>query len=105
MQITIDVTSQKTATKRGTAKASGKPYEIVTQRGHLHQADTITGEITLIPIDLTIAPNDFPYELGRYTLDPSSLTVGQYGTLQIGRIKLSKLSTPAVQPVHQKSAA
>lgn len=105
MQITIDVNSQKTATKRGTAKASGKPYEIVTQRGHLHQADTITGEIQLIPITLTIGPNDFPYESGRYTLDASSLTVDQYGGLLMGRIKLSKVVAPVVSTVPQKSAA
>lgn len=96
MQITIDVNSQKTATKRGTAKASGKPYEITTQRGHLHQADAITGEISLIPIDLTLEANAFPYENGRYTIDASSLVVGQYGGLSIGRLKLFKL--PQVVP-------
>ena len=101
MQITIDVNSQKTATKRGTAKATGKPYEIVSQRGHLHQADTITGEISLISIDLTLDANAFPYDTGRYTLDASSLIVNQYGGLSIGRLKLSKLAAA----VPQKAAA
>ncbi|OJW81599.1 single-stranded DNA-binding protein [Thiobacillus sp. 65-1402] len=96
MQITIDVNSQKTAIKRGTAKATGKPYEIITQRGHLHQADTITGEISLIPIDITLEPNAFPYDTGRYTIDASSLIVGQYGGLSIGRLKLFKLPAQAV---------
>lgn len=101
MQITIDVNSQKTAVKRGTAKASGKPYEIITQRGHLHQVDTVTGEINLVPVDLTLAPDAFPYDNGRYTLDASSIIVGQYGGLQIGRVKLVKLAAA----VPQKAAA
>ena len=92
MQITIDVNSPKTAIKRGTAKATGNPYEIITQRGHLHQADTITGEITLVPIDLTLEKDAFPYDTGRYTLDASSLKVDQYGKLSIGRVKLVKVA-------------
>lgn len=98
MQITIDVNSQKTAIKRGTAKATGKPYEITTQRGHLHTVDAITGEITLVPIDLTIERDAFPYDNGRYTLDSSSLMVTQYGGLGIGRVRLSKLVQAAQQP-------
>jgi len=95
MQITIDVNSQKTATKRGISKETQKPYEITTQRGFLHQPDTITGEITLVAIDLTLERDAFPYDMGRYTLDASSLRVNQYGSLSIGRVKLSKLAQPS----------
>lgn len=101
MQITIDVNSQKTATKRGTAKESGRPYEITTQRGFLHQPDPITGEITLVAIDLTLERDAFPYDSGRYTLDASSLRVNQFGSLSIGRVKLSKVA----QAVPAKAAA
>lgn len=97
MQITIDVNSQKTSVKRGTGKATGKPFEITTQRGHLHQVDTITGEVNTVPIDITLGQNDFPYETGRYTLDASSVIVGQYGGLQIGRLKLVKIVQPQVK--------
>lgn len=95
MQITIDVNSQKTATKRGTAKATGKPYEITTQRGHLHTVDAITGEVNTVPIDLTLGQNDFPYQTGRYTLDASSIRVDNFGGLAIGRVKLMRLEEKA----------
>jgi len=105
MQIVIEVTSQKTATKRGTAKVSGKPYEITTQRCFLQQPDQITGEISQVAIDLPIERDAFPHDIGRYTLDAGSLIVDQYGKLQIGRVKLTKLQSAAVQPMPQKSAA
>lgn len=94
MQIIIDVNSNKTATNSGTTK-DGKPYEITKQRGHLIQADRITGETTPVAIDITLGKGEFPYPAGRYTLDAASVRVNQYGRLEIGFIKLVKLEASA----------
>lgn len=91
MQLIIDVNSAKTQTKRGTSAKTGKPYEITTQRGFFHSVDAITGETLPLPIDLQLGPNDFPYEPGRYTIEPTSFVVGQFGDLRINRLKLTKL--------------
>lgn len=96
MQILIDVNSTKTSTRRGTSARTGKPYEMTTQRGFLHSVDPITGEVTPTAIDLPIDRDSFPYEAGRYTLDASSIRVNQYGSVEIGRIKLVKVAQAAV---------
>lgn len=95
MQILIDVNSTKTQTKRGTAKNTGKPYEMTTQRGFLLSVDQITGDVTPVAVDLPIDRDAFPYEAGRYTLDASSIKVNEYGSLQIGRLKLVKVAAAA----------
>lgn len=95
MQIIIDINSTKTQTKRGTSSKTGKPYEIISQRGFLHSLDTITGDVTPVAIDIPVGRDGSPYETGRYTLDVSSIIVSAYGALQIGRLKLVKLP-PAV---------
>jgi len=92
MQIIIDITSPKTATKRGTAKAIGKPYEITSQRGFLQSLDVITGEVMPVPIDIQLDRDTFAYEPGRYTLDASSIKVDSFGGLAIGRVKLVKVA-------------
>lgn len=88
MQIIIDVSSTKTHTRRGTAKETGRPYEITTQRGFFHAVDTITGEVTPVAVDLPIGQNEFPYQPGRYTLDSSSIVVDEYKRLTIRRLHL-----------------
>lgn len=93
MQIIIDVNSNKTVTQSGITK-DGRSYEITKQRGHLIQVDRITGETTPVAIDITLGKSEFPYSVGRYTLDASSVRVNQYGRLEIGFIKLAKIETP-----------
>ncbi|WP_310446133.1 single-stranded DNA-binding protein [Thiobacillus sp.] len=93
MQIIIDVNSTKTVTQSGTSKAN-KPYEMTKQRGHLLKADSITGEVSAVAIDITLDKGAFPYPVGRYTLDEASVRVNNYGRLEIGFIKLSKIDTP-----------
>lgn len=106
MQIFIDVNSTKTNTRRGTSAKTGKPYEMTTQRGFLHSLDPITGDVTPVAIDLPIDRDAFPYEAGRYTLDSSSIKVNQYGSLEIGRIKLLpvKVAAAAAAAPQQRAA-
>lgn len=98
MQIIIDVNSTKTSTKRGQSAKTGKDYEITSQRGFLHSVDAITGDVTPVAIDIPIERNGFPYETGRYTVDSSSVSVSEYGTLILRRLKLSKINVASVAP-------
>jgi hypothetical protein len=105
MQITIDVQSTKTHTKRGTSGRTGKPYEMTIQRGFLLSVDQITGDVTPQSIDLPIDRDAFPYEPGRYTLDASSIRINQYGSVEMGRLKLVKMGQPASVAAPARAAA
>lgn len=88
MQPIIEITSTKTATKKGTSAKTNKPYSISAQRGFFHTVDPITAEISRVAIDVPLEDAESPYPVGRYTIDASSYRVSEYGGLVLSRMKL-----------------
>ena len=100
MQPIIEITSTKTATKTGTARATNKPYSITNQRGYFQTVDPITGEFGRVAIDVQLESADSPYPVGRYTIDATSFRVAEFGQLVIGRMHLDPVQ-PAVASAPQ----
>lgn len=100
MQPIIEITSTKTLTKTGKARATQRDYTMTNQRGYFHLADPITGEMTKKAIDVQLESADSPYPVGRYTLDSTSFRVSEFGQLVLGRMVLDPVQ-PAVASVPQ----
>lgn len=85
-EITVEVKSKDVFTKRGVATKTGKSFEIHEQIGYVELDKPYPQEVR-IPVE---GP-DRPYEPGTYFVDPSCLYVNRYYTLQLGRLKLSRI--------------
>ena len=100
MQPIIEITSTKTATKTGKARATGRDYTIINQRGHFHSLDPITAEVVKVSIDVPLESAESPYPVGRYTVDASSFRVSEFGQLTLSRMRLDPVQ-PVVASVPQ----
>lgn len=105
MQPIIDITSTKTATKTGTARATGRPYTLTNQRGYFNAVDPITGEITRLPIDVRLSNETSPYPIGRYTIDSTSFRVDEYNNLVISLMRLDPLPASVASVPHSGKSA
>lgn len=97
--IRIEIKSTEVRTISGTSKA-GKPYSIRDQEAYAHTVGR-DGQPRPYPerISLQLEDDQPPFEPGLYTLAPSSLYVGDYGRLMLGRPQLAR-----VQPAVAKAA-
>lgn len=95
MQVVIEITSPKTATRSGTSAKNGRPYTMTSQRGFLHVVDKITGEVNKVALEVPLEDGAAPYEIGTYTLNTDSVRVSQYGRLEIARLGLEPIRKPA----------
>ncbi|MEG2468766.1 MAG: single-stranded DNA-binding protein [Comamonas sp.] len=86
--IQISVKSTEVRNQRGTAKASGKPYDMNFQTVWAHTSDR-NGNPNPYPekVEVVLEKNDqgqaLFYPLGEYTLSPSSIYVDRGGNLTI----------------------
>lgn len=82
--IRIEVKSAAVNVKSGTARNSGKPYEIRTQEGYAH---TVDGEGKPRPYpqrcEIPLQKGQEPYAPGNYTVSAASFYVGDYDRLMI----------------------
>jgi len=80
----------------GTSTKSGKPYSIREQEAwaFLYGRD---GKPQPYPqrVSLSLGDDQQPYEPGLYYLDPSSIYVGDFGKLMLGRPVLVKVVSDA----------
>lgn len=91
--IRIEVTPQ-IITKKGVARATGKPYEINEQVAYAHLIGQ-DGQPNKYPTQIALSTRDGILPAGDYTLNPSSLTLGQWGTLDF---------TPRLVPLRPQAA-
>lgn len=91
MTIRISIKSTNIAKRSGTAKSSGKPYNIRTQTAWAHTFDR-EGNPYDYPqrVDIQLEENDSAYEIGDYTISPRSFFVGDFDKLAISRLILVK---------------
>ena len=87
--IRIEVVNVIPDTKNGVSAKSGKPYSIREQEAWAY---TYNAQGTLNPhpqkIKIILEDAQQPYPAGQYMLDASSLYVGKFDSLMIGRVKL-----------------
>lgn len=88
--IKIEIASNLVETKSGVSAKSSKPYSIRQQEGWALTYNSQTSQPNPHPqkIVFTLDDNQPPYPVGLYMLDPSSLYVGKFDSLMIGRVKL-----------------
>jgi len=93
--IKIEVKSTEVRTINGTSKKTGKPYTIRDQEAYAHTLDK-DGKPRAYPerISLQLEGDQPPFDPGTYHLSPSSVYVGDFGRLMLGRPVLVK--APAV---------
>lgn len=84
----IVVKSQEVEIKKGTSRA-GKPYVISEQTVYLQTADEVRR------FSVALKTGQTPYAPGEYALAPESFTVGQWGSLEIGRVELVRIPAAA----------
>ena len=83
MPITIDIESTNSISKISNA---GKPYHLQTAYAHTFDRE---GELERYPRQCQIIIRSdgnmpIPYQIGTYTLAPSAIKVGEYGSLELG---------------------
>jgi hypothetical protein len=90
--IKIEVKSGEVMSK--TTK-TGRPYRVQQAWAHLVGKD---GHPLAYPVEMEMSywdAADQPYPPGIYTLDPSSVYVGEFRRLSLGNLKLRPLTIPA----------
>ncbi len=87
LEITVEVKSRDVSTKNVVARKTGKPFVIHEQIGYVELDKPYPLEVR-IPVE---SP-DKPYAPGTYLVDPSCIYVSRFGQLQLGRLKLSRIS-------------
>jgi hypothetical protein len=92
--VRIEVISDKVSVKSGTARQSGKAYSIREQEAYVFLVDK-DGVVPKYPtkIKINIEDGQQPYQPGFYTLSPTSLYVGEFDSLKVGRVSLVKQVT------------
>jgi helix-destabilizing protein len=90
--IRIEVKSDAVETRSGIAQKTQKPYSIRTQEAYAHTVDP-SGAIRPYPerIALQLDDDQKPFPPAMYMLQPSSVYVGDFGRLNLGR--------PVLQPL------
>lgn len=104
--ITVEVTSSQLEEKRGVSARTGKPYSIREQEVWFHTCDK-SGQPRPHPErgSVVIDDDQRPYPPGRYSICPSSLFMGRFGSLDI-RVRLRPLpAAVAGQPASTSRAA
>ena len=93
----VEIEDAAVVTKSGTSARTGRPYNIREQSGWVYLVDPKTGTESRHPTKITFGLEDGveAYAVGTYTLHPSSLYVGRFGGLEIGRIRLLRRSQQA----------
>lgn len=85
----------KTSEVTNKTTKSGWAYRVQQAWAHLIGKD---GQPMPYPVEIELSywkETDQPYPPGNYTLDPSSLYVGDFRRLTLGTMKLRALSQPA----------
>jgi hypothetical protein len=75
------------------ARVSGKPYEIRNQGGYAHTVDK-DGKQRPYPqtVEILLEKDQPAFAPGNYTVAASSLYVGEYNRLMLGRLVLVPIS-------------
>jgi len=89
--IKIEVASTTFNEKHGTS-GKGKPYSIKEQDAYAHVLGE-DGKAAKYPVacKLPLEPDQVPYPLGFYTIDPRAVFVGDFGRLGLGRVRLTPI--------------
>jgi len=87
------IKSAEIMVKRGTAKATGQPFEIRSQ--HVFMENPITEEV--IRFEVALGRDQSPYAPGVYTLSPESFVKGDYGDLTLGRVQFLPVSATSAR--------
>lgn len=97
--IKIEIASNAVETKSGISAKTSKAYSIRQQEGWATIYNGQTGTVNPHPqkIVFTLEDNQAPYPVGQYLLDPSSLYIGKFDALSVGRVKL--IARPAAAKV------
>lgn len=95
--IKIEISTAQFDEKRGTSARTGKPYAIREQEAWAYLTDR-DGKPQPHPqrIKVTLSDGEAPYNPGVYTLDPSSIFVGDFSQLNI-RARLRPLVQSAAK--------
>lgn len=93
----IVITSPDIREMKGVGKASGKPYHMRIQTGHVFTvaADGVVSEFP-DKFEIALDTDQTPYPRGTYTLSPSAVFVNRDGRMDV---------RPRLVPVPSKSAA
>lgn len=86
MTIYIEIESTETKKHAGTAKSTGRDYEIVKQRALFFRE----GERFPDKIDVLIDKGQSAYPVGKYTIHPDSYQIDRFGAVGL-RLKLAPL--------------
>ncbi len=90
--IRIEIKSGEVTNKQ---TKGGKPFRIQSAWAHLIGKD---GAPQPYPVEMELSfwdASDQPYPPGNYTLDPSSIYVGEFRRLSFGNLKLRPLTVPS----------
>lgn len=74
-------------TRSGVSKSTGKPYTISEQSGYIFLGGDYP-QLFKIPLE----QGQVPYAAGLYELHPSSIFVGDFQKLRVGRIILTPIA-------------
>lgn len=84
----IEIRSVHTENFSGNSKVSGKPFSINKQVGFAH----LDGQAYPIQVEIGIRDGETPFPPGLYEMLDGSFFVNKYKQLQIGSLKLRKVS-------------
>ena len=95
--IKIEVKDREVTERKFTTK-DGRPMHFREQTAWAFLVDEY-GKPHPYPsrINLSLGDDQQPYDLGAYTIDPGSLFVNRYSSLQLGRLNLRPLTQPAAK--------
>jgi hypothetical protein len=93
--IKIEIKSSEVSSRSGNSK--GRDWHIRSQEAWAHLLER-NGSPSPYPqkIQLNLEDDQAPYPVGQYALSDSSLYVGDFGRLQLGRPILVQVKTQAV---------
>lgn len=94
----IEIKTNHILTRSGTSRKTGQPYLLREQEAWIHLQGT-DGALHPYPTRMVIslADDQPPYAPGTYTLSPSSLFVGAFSRLTLGRLALVPAPAPAIK--------
>lgn len=92
----VMIESEEVKEKSGTSPRTGKPYRIREQGAYIYLIGK-DGKENRFPAQMRVSLEDdqAPYKQGEYTLALSSLYVGRFDSLVVGRVDLIPKSQPA----------
>lgn len=93
--IKIEVESTEVKTKSGQSAKTGKNYSIREQDAWAYLVDP-EGKPQKHPVamKITLEDNQVPYAVGAYHLLDSSIYVGDFGRMSVGRVRLAPIAAP-----------